>query len=279
MAIISESAAIQAHYDREHLTARILTALRQAGIDIDHLTPGDLAQIDQFHMGGIRTTLELLALAGIDSGARVLDAGGGIGGPARTIAQSAGCCVTVLDLSESFCEAGERLTELTKQTEMVDFVHANALEIPFDNASFDVVWTQHSSMNIDDKEGLYREFNRVLEPRGQLAIHEVFAGSVEPVVFPVPWAQTPETSFLRPSEAMRKVIADAGFLEVEWKDVSANAIAFWRKQMAALAFQDAKPALGLHILQGEAFAEAARGAALNLEEDRIRVVQAIFSKR
>ena len=35
--------------------------------------------------------------------------------------------------------------------------------MPFDNNSFDVVWTQHASMNIADKSRLYSEMYRVLK--------------------------------------------------------------------------------------------------------------------
>ena len=51
----------------------------------------------------------------------------------------------------------------------------NALELPFEDGAFDVVWTQNSGMNIQDKERLYRVF-RVLRPAGQLALQEPMAG-------------------------------------------------------------------------------------------------------
>jgi len=39
-----------------------------------------------------------------------LDVGGGLGGPARTIASEFGCTVEVLDLTDEFCRAGQALT-------------------------------------------------------------------------------------------------------------------------------------------------------------------------
>jgi len=41
---------------------------------------------------------------------RVLDAGGGLGGPARTLAVEFGCHVTVIDLTESYVQAARELT-------------------------------------------------------------------------------------------------------------------------------------------------------------------------
>ena len=52
----------------------------------------------------------------------------------------------------------------------------NALALPFDGGTFDVVWTQNSGMNIAEKERLYAGFHRVLRPGGLLAIQEPMAG-------------------------------------------------------------------------------------------------------
>jgi ubiquinone/menaquinone biosynthesis C-methylase UbiE len=56
------------------------------------------------------------------------------------------------------------LTARTGLSEHVRFQRGNALEMPFASESFDVVWTQHSSMNIADKARLYAEIRRVLRP-------------------------------------------------------------------------------------------------------------------
>src|SRR5207253_2066153 len=81
----------------------------------------------------------------------------GLGGPARTLASEIGCRVTVLDLTGAFCRAGELLTARTGLSDRVSFRQGDALAMPFPDASFDAVWTQHSSMNIDDKQRLYGE--------------------------------------------------------------------------------------------------------------------------
>src|SRR5262249_41031485 len=152
---------VAAHYGREGLLESILKALGSAGKDPERLAVDDLVLFDQFHLRGRDATLELFKLAGIGRGDRVLDVGGGIGGPARTLA-SAGCSVTVLDLTEEFCRTGAVLTERVGLASRVAFRHGSALAIPFNDAAFDAVWTQHSSMNIEDKEKLYGEIARVL---------------------------------------------------------------------------------------------------------------------
>ncbi|MCX6048162.1 MAG: class I SAM-dependent methyltransferase [Chloroflexi bacterium] len=176
------------HYERGDVGARILAALAAAGKPVDALTPDDLAPVDQFHIRGPLATRELLHLAELTEGSTVLDVGGGLGGPARVLASELGCHVTVLDLAEAFCQAGELLTARTGLQAFVTFRQGNALDLPFPDESFDAVWTQHSSMNIEDKQQLYREMARVLRPGGKLAFNEILAGAGQPLHFPVPWA-------------------------------------------------------------------------------------------
>ena len=120
---------------------------------------------------------------------RVLDVGGGLGGPARTFASVFGCTVEMLDITEEFCGAGTALTAQTGLSDLLSFRHGSALDMPYPGGSFDMVWTQHSSMNIADKARLYQEIHRVLRPGGRLALHEILTGLTSPIPFPVPWAR------------------------------------------------------------------------------------------
>jgi hypothetical protein len=78
--------AINEHYGQVELGAKILTALRAAGKDLDALTREDLTSFDEQHDGGREGTRELARLAGLRAGMHVLDIGSGLGGPARTLA-------------------------------------------------------------------------------------------------------------------------------------------------------------------------------------------------
>lgn len=266
------------HYDRDGLGDAILDALRADGKDIERLTVSDLAPVDQFHIGGRDTTLELLQLAGLRPGMRVLDVGGGLGGPARTLATEGGCVVTVLDLTETYCRVGAMLTERTGLHDRVTFHHGDALDLPFPDASFDVVWTQHSSMNIADRERLYAGFHRVLRPGGRFALHEIVAGPNQPLHFPVPWARDPSLSFLRPAAELRRLVTDAGFHELAWVDLTNPSAAWWRERLAGTATHAAPPPLGLHLLLGADAPLMGRNTLRNLDEGRIEVVQAVFER-
>ena len=267
------------HYARDDLAAAILTALREAGKDPNSVTAQDLAPVDQLHTRGKDATLELARLAGITLKMQVLDVGGGLGGPARTLATEIGCSVEVLDVTEEFCRAGDILTTRTGLGDLVSFRHASALDVPHPDASFDAVWMQHSSMNIADKERLYAEIHRVLRPGGHLALHEIMAGPVTPIHFPVPWARGPEISFLRPPEEVRALIANVGFEESAWIDETTSAIRWFRERLAAAdAASGELPPLGLHLVLGTNLGQMFRNLARNLQENRVVVVQGVFER-
>jgi SAM-dependent methyltransferase len=271
------AASVNAHYGRPGLHAIVQEALRAAGKGDAPLTPDDLAPLDQFHTGGKPATLELARLAGLAAGMTVLDVGGGIGGPARVLAAELGCVVTVLDLTEEFCRTGEMLTARTGLTDQVQFRCASALAMPFADASFDVVWSQHSSMNIEDREQLYAEVYRVLRPGGRFAFHEIMRGSAGDLHFPVPWARDPSISFLRSPDVVRRLLEAGGFETVEWIDVTAEATAWFQARLASAGA--AAPHLGLHLLLGPEAATMFRNLLRNLAEERVTVIKAVLQKR
>lgn len=211
---------VQVHYTRSGLGSLILAALEEAGKDLNRLTPEDLAPIDEFHIRGRAATLELARTARVDSTKRVLDVGSGIGGTSRCLAREFGCSVTSIDLTEEYCSAAAMLSERIGLAELVDYRQGDATSLPFPDASFDIVWTEHAAMNIPDKPRLYKEMYRVLKPGGTLAIYDILAGPSGPVLFPVPWARTPTASFLVTPDELRSLLDEAGFNIEAWLDTT-----------------------------------------------------------
>lgn len=271
------NAAIQTHYARPDLGNAILAALEQAGKDVSRLTPEDLAPVDEFHIRGRAATLELARAAGLDATQHVLDVGSGIGGTSRCLAKEFGCRVTGIDLTEEYCRAAALLSAKSGFSGLVDYRQGDATNQPFADESFDVVWSEHAAMNIPDKDRLYREMYRVLKPGGTLAVYDVLAGPSGPVVFPVPWARTPETSFLVRPDELRQQLEAAGFKVLDWSDTT-DAARAWFVALAEKIRKEGLPALGFHLLLGTDFQAMAQNQRRNLEEGRIVLAQVIARK-
>jgi SAM-dependent methyltransferase len=261
---------VKEHWDRAGLGQAIFDALEAAGVALDHLTLDDMAPLDQFHGGGKTFTTRLARLADLKPGTRVLDVGGGLGGPARTLAVEFGCMITSLDLTESYIQASEMITRQMGLNKRVSHRLGNALDLLFEDGKFDVVWTQNSGMNIADKERLYAGFHRVLRPGGLLVTQEPMAGPVQPVIFPVMWARDGASSFLRTPEEMRRVIEAAGFRTLKWDDVT----------LERTPSDSARPAYSIQqLVMGEdLLAEIASAGRRNQEERRLVMAQAVFER-
>ena len=141
-----DARATNAYWGRDGMEHAILEALAAAGKNVDALTIDDLAAADQFHSGGKGATQRLARLAALGPGMRVLDVGGGLGGPARTLAVEFGCHVTVVDLTASYVRAAAALTARLGLADRVTHRVGDALALDVDPGAFDVVWTDRKSV-------------------------------------------------------------------------------------------------------------------------------------
>jgi SAM-dependent methyltransferase len=262
--------AVQRHWERDGLAGAVLEALRASGTDLEALTVDDLAPLDQFHGGGLAFTRRLATFGGLGRGWRVLDVGGGLGGPARTLAAEFGCRVTVVDLAESYVEAGRMLTDLMGLTERVTFHVGDALDLPFEDGAFDVVWTQNSGMNISDKERMYTGFRRVVRVGGRLVTQEPMTGPGGPPVYPLMWATDPTTDHLWPPEAMGLAIEGAGFHRLAWEEVTVV-------RPVGAGQPIPKPTVQGLVMGAERSAAIMAAAARNEREGRVVMVHAVFA--
>ena len=153
---LSYSESVQSHYFVSELYNNILDKLKTIGVDLNNVKRTDLSSVDEFHVRGLEVSKEL-AQQITSSNLKVLDVGCGLGGPARMIADEKSCTVTGLDLNE-FINTAKALSKLVNLDSKTTFLKADALDLPFERNSFDIVWTQHVQMNISDKKNFIVKF-------------------------------------------------------------------------------------------------------------------------
>ncbi|SMO79389.1 class I SAM-dependent methyltransferase [Fodinibius sediminis] len=265
-------------YDRKGLEETLLNAIQKELGDGTEISPDNLAPVDEFHIRGRESTTELTELLGELTGREVLDVGCGLGGTARYLSSSFDCPVTGIDLMPTYISLAKKLSNMVGLEEKTSFYEASALELPFSDGHFDVVWMEHVQMNISSKDQLIDEIKRVLRPEGVFVFHEIFSISEAEPYLPVPWADVSSGSFLISQEDFRSNLEKAGLEIIQWKDVSQSSVQWFNSVTKQLAESGPSP-LGLHLLMGEAAPTKLENVGKNLQENRICVVQSLCRKR
>ncbi len=275
---VTKDDTVPDHYTVEDLAEAIFIGLEKAGKDLNNLKQEDLAPVDEFHIRGREATIELAQQLDLDGSKHILDVGSGVGGASRYLASAYGCRVTGLDLTEAYCTVAQMLADRIGIGGLVTYRQGNALHMQFDDASFDVVWTQHTAMNIADKARMYSQIWRVLKPGGLLAIYDVVAGKGGQLIFPVPWAREPSISFLVTPDELRKLLAQVGFHVVSWRDTSEEGRIWFREVAEKMQKLGGTPPLGFHILLGPDFKTMASNQVRNLNENRIGLIETVVQR-
>jgi ubiquinone/menaquinone biosynthesis C-methylase UbiE len=242
-------ATVRSHYARSDLEQAIDDALLAAGKDPAHLTPDDLAPVDEFHTAGRQGTVEFAGQVATTPGMHLLDIGCGIGGPSRYFAVERGCHVTGIDLTDDYVRTAASLARRVGLDGKVTYRQASALALPFEAATFDGAYMMHVGMNIEDKPRLFREVRRVLKKGGWFAIFDVMRSGDGPLAYPVHWAASEDTSFVVSSSEYRRHLEGAGFAVVmERSRTDAARAAFEQAAQRIKENGGAPPPLGVHIL-------------------------------
>lgn len=266
-------------YSRGNLLNTIVEALHVSGINIEQLNIDDLAPVDEFHIRGKEATRELAGLTPLNSDLHVLDVGCGLGGSARWLASEFQCRVTGIDLTREYIEVARVLTEMVELNNSVDFVRADALNLPFEDESFDIVWTEHAQMNIADKTGFYEEIARAIKPEGRLLFHDIFKGSNTLKYYPVPWADNDSIDFLAAPGEIKEILDELGFTIQDWEDKSGASLE-WFEQLIEKLQKKGPPPLGTHLLMGDTKIAKTKltNQVHNLREKRMATIQAGVQK-
>ena len=237
------------HYTHGSLESVILAGLAAMNNTTDLTDVDLLGSVDEFHIGGRPATQAMFEKLEIAPSHQVLDVGCGLGGTARLLTTLAGCSVSGADLTPEYIEVGNSLNQKLGLDDKIDLHVANALDMPFGDASFDRATMLHVGMNIADKSALFAEIARTTKPGALCGFYDVMRTNNEPLVYPVAWAADESTSFVAPIDDYRREMEANGFEVLSITEKADVAIKFFEAIKARVA-AGGPPPLGLHIVMG-----------------------------
>jgi len=264
------------HYSKGKLYELIIEAIKNAGIDLNNLKVEDLKSVDEFHIGGIQATLDLLDQLKIKPETKILDIGSGIGGLVRLISTHYEANVTGIDITPEFVETAIKINDLLGLN--IKFQIGDALNIPFDKNEFDLVTLLHVGMNIPDKNKLFSEASRVLNKGGSFAIYDVMIVAEGDFKFPVPWASTPIASFVENPNNYIDAANASGFTLISKRIRKEFALEFFNNLRKKVE-KSGPPPVGLNLVMGSDAKIKIENAVNAIEKGHLAPVEMIFIKK
>ena len=150
-----------------------------------------------------------------------------------------------LDFSQNMLKVGEDKVE-KRGLKNVELIHGNAMELPFEDNSFDYVTIGFGLRNVPDYLAVLKEMNRVLKPGGMAVcldtsqptmpgyrqLYYFYFRRIMPLMGKVLAKSYEEYSWLQESASdfpgapeLKKLFEKAGFVEVKYKPYSGGAAA------------------------------------------------------
>jgi len=161
----------------------------------------------------------------------------------------------------------------------VSYRQASATALPFEPRSFDGAYMIHVGMNIADKAALFSGVRRVLKPGGLFAIYDGMLSGAGTISYPVPWAATPQMSFIATLAHYRGALTAAGFDILKERDRRDFARDFFREAQARTAAAGGPPPLGIHILMKTDTAQKIANVVRGLDEGVFAPIELICRAR
>jgi len=169
-----------------------------------------------------RYTVEDMArrLGDIGPDTRIIDLGAGYGGAARYLAKTFGCFVACLNISEAQNARNVKLNKEQGLDHLVEVRHGTFEDVPYEDESFDVVWSQDSFLHSDQRRKCVEETWRILKPGGQLIFTDPMQADDCPEGVLGPILDRLHLPSLGSIGFYRQVAREIGFEEIEIDDMS-----------------------------------------------------------
>ncbi|MBI0379700.1 methyltransferase domain-containing protein [Streptomyces albiflaviniger] len=161
-----------------------------------------------------RTVARMAGQLDLTESSVVLDLGAGFGGSARYLAETYGCRVKALNLSEVENERHRALNAERGLTEAIEVIDGSFESIPLPDDSVDVVWSQDAFLHSGNRARPLEEAARVLRPGGHLIFTDPMAADGCPAETLRPILDRIHLETMGSPEFYRHELARLGFIEV-----------------------------------------------------------------
>ena len=171
------------------------------------------------------------------AGKEVLDIGVGIGGPACLLIEKHGATrVTGIDVEDTVLKTAAQTVLRRGLQDRVILKRVEPGPLPFDDESFDVVFSKDAIIHIPDKGALFREIYRILKPGGCIAMSDWYRGEEPLTEEMAEWLEPHGSEFvMTPIQNDADLLVSAGFVDTEIIDRTAWFTEFSRELVDQLS--------------------------------------------
>ena len=161
------------------------------------------------------------------SGTRGVELGSGYGAAARYLAKELGLQIDCLNLSPVQNKQNRQINQARGLEDRIRVVGGSFEDIPFDAASYEVVWSQDAFLHSANRRRVLEEVNRVLKPGGDFVFTDLIQHEDAPPEALVPVLARFHLDNLATVSFYRKAAIELGWRELQVIDLSGNLVAHY----------------------------------------------------